>query len=57
MVFKRLLNSLIFIGFSFLIIGCSATNEQLNEDQVSVVFGGIPPTAATFAFTLPGYSE
>ena len=35
MVFKRLLNSLIFIGFSFLIIGCSATNEQLNEDLVN----------------------
>ena len=34
MVFKRLLNSLIFIGFSFLIIGCSATNEQLNEELV-----------------------
>ncbi len=35
MVFKRLLNSLIFIGFSFLIIGCSATNEQLNEELVN----------------------
>ena len=35
MVFKRLLNSLIFISFSFLIIGCSATNEQLNEDLVN----------------------
>jgi uncharacterized protein YcfL len=35
MVFKKLLNSLIFTGFSFLIIGCSATNEQLNEDLVN----------------------
>ncbi len=35
MVFKKFLNFLIFISFSFLITACSINNEQLNEDMVN----------------------